>query len=79
MRIGSVEYFCNCLLKNLKEHVTAPNAEGNCVYCGYVCVKREVTEKDLRTVERWGEEILKKKKEALEILIKDLRHNEKVN
>lgn len=79
MKLGNLEYFCNCLLKDLKDHVTAPTEEGNCVYCGYAVVKREVTPKDIRVESKYKEELYKKKMEALEIFVKDLRYYEKVN
>jgi len=79
MRLGNLEYFCNCLLKDLKEHITASTKDNCCAYCGYAVVKREVTPKDIRVQEKFGEELEKKKMEALEIYVKDIRHNEKVN
>lgn len=79
MKLGNLEYFCNCLLKDLKEHVTAPTKDGNCVYCGYAVVKREVTPKDIRVQDKFGEDLKKKKMEALEIFIKDIRYDDKVN
>lgn len=79
MKVGQIEYFCNCLLKNLKEHVVAKDSEGRCVYCGHHAIKRAVTDSDIRCNEKHGAKLEQLKREHLEIIIKDRRHNEKVN
>lgn len=79
MKKGDITYFCNCLLKNLKDHGTATDSSGNCVYCGHACVRREVTEKDIRNEYKHGKVLLEKKKEALDLLVKEIRHKEKIN
>lgn len=79
MKLGESNYFCNCLLKNLTEHLTAPDSEGNCVYCGHYAIHRTVTEADLRCEERHGVNLNKLKREYLEVLVKDRRYDEKVN
>jgi hypothetical protein len=79
MKLGSLEYFCSCLLPNMKEHLTAPDSQGNCVYCGYHVIQRKVTEADLRAAKFWAETLSEKKREHLELRIKDLRHETKVN
>lgn len=79
MKLGDLEYFCACLLRENKEHKTAATSEGDCVYCGYAVVHRKITEKDLRDHKKYGEELEKRKREALEIFIKDARYNDKVN
>ena len=77
--LNTLRYFCNCLLKNHKEHVVAVDKEEKCVYCGHYAIKRKTTEADLRTDEKYGTEIDAKKREHLEMIIKDRRHGEKVN
>lgn len=79
MKLGRIEHFCNCLLHNLREHVTAIDEEGDCLYCGHVAVKREITEKDIRTDLKYGQELEKKKFEALELYVKEQIHGEKIN
>lgn len=79
MEIGDLEYFCACLLKNNREHVVAADKKGNCVYCRYSALQRRVKESDLRCEDRYGEELDRVKREHLEILMKDRRHDEKVN
>jgi hypothetical protein len=78
MRIGQIKYFCNCLLGS-KDHVTVTSEDEDCLYCGFAAVKREVKDKDIRDAEKHKKELHDKKFEALEIYIKDRRHNEKVN
>ena len=79
MKLGDLEYFCNCMLKNHKEHVTAPDSDGNCCYCGYVAIKRPVTDADLRCALKHGDKLEELKREHLELLVKDRRYDEKVN
>ena len=79
MKLGDLEYFCNCLLKNFKEHTTAPDADGNCVYCGHSAIERQVTQADMRCRDKHGAKIDKLKREHLEMLIRDRRYDEKVN
>ena len=79
MKLGDLEYFCNCLLKNYKEHTTATDSIGKCVYCGHHAIKRKVTLADLRTIDKQGAKIDKLKREHLEMLVKDRRYDEKVN
>lgn len=76
---GDLEYFCNCLLKNYKDHVTAIDKEGCCVYCGYHAVLRHAKAVDVRSETKWKDRIKKAKMEHLELLIKDRRHGEKCN
>ena len=78
MRLGQKLDFCNCLL-GLKDHITVTSEEGDCLYCGFAAVHREVREKDIRDHEKHKQELNKKKMEALEIYIKDLRYGEKTN
>lgn len=77
--LGKIQYFCTCLLKNNKEHVVAVDSKERCVYCVHYAIKRKTTEADLRTAQKYGEEIDTKKREHLEMVIKDRRHGEKVN
>jgi hypothetical protein len=77
--LGELKYFCNCLLKNHKEHKVAVDSDEKCVYCGHYAIKRKVTEADIRTENKYGDKIDRLKREHLEIIIKDRRHNEKVN
>ena len=79
MKLGDMEYFCNCMLKNYKEHLTAPDHSGDCVYCGHAAIKRPVIASDLRTEIKHGANIDKLKREHLEMLVKDRRYDEKVN
>lgn len=79
MKLGEIEYFCNCLLKNLKEHVVAKDKDGKCVYCRHHTIKRCVTESDIKCDEKHGAALDKIKREYLEIIIKDRRHDAKVN
>tara|TARA_R100001244_G_scaffold127320_3_gene97875 strand:+ start:177 stop:416 length:240 start_codon:yes stop_codon:yes gene_type:complete len=79
MILGEMEYFCNCMLKNYKEHVTAPDAQGNCVYCGHCAVHRKIVPSDIRTEEKHGKKIDEKKREHLDMFAKDRRYDEKVN
>ena len=78
MKIGDLEYFCSCLLKNNREHITAADKEGNCVYCRYSAIQRKVKESDLRCEDRYGEKLESIKREYLEITMKDKIHQEKV-
>ena len=78
MKLGQKMDFCNCLL-GLKDHVTVTSEEGDCLYCGFAAVHREVKEKDIRDAKKHEKELHDKKFEALEIYVKDRRHNEKVN
>jgi len=79
VKLGALEYFCNCITKNYKEHVTAPDSEGNCVYCGHHAIKRQITMVDIRYHEKNGDRINLLKREYLEVIIKDRRYAEKVN
>jgi len=79
VKLGELEYFCNCLLKSYREHVTAPDNDGNCVYCGHHAVHRPITDSDIRRDKKYGEKINKLKREYLEVLVKDMRYDEKVN
>ena len=78
MKLGDLEYFCNCLLENYKEHVTAADHAGDCVYCGHCAIKRPVTAADIRTETKYGAKIDRLKREHLEMLVKDRRYEEKV-
>ena len=79
MKLGDLEYFCNCMLKNNKEHVTASTSSGDCVYCGYAVIKRPITEADLRCALKHGDDLEILKREHLEMLVKDRRYDAKVN
>lgn len=79
MIIGENDYFCNCLWSRPTEHITVPDKHGCCVYCGYHAIHREVVDADIRCEEKHGDELNRLKREYLEVIIKDLRHNEKVN
>ena len=79
MKEGDLRHFCNCLLKNHKEHTVAADSKGRCVYCGYHAIERRVTEADIRCEDKYGKKLDTLKREYLEMMIKDRRHNEKVN
>jgi len=79
MKLGENATFCSCLLKNLKEHQTAADDEGCCVYCGYYVINREVTPKDIREAEKFKEELKAKKLQAIDVLAKEKRHGESIN
>jgi len=79
LKEGQLDYFCNCLLTNYKEHTVSADKEGNCVYCGHHALLRPATAVDVRASIKWEERLHKIKMEHLEMLIKDRRHNEKVN
>lgn len=78
MKEGSVHYFCNCLLQNFKDHITAVDNEGCCLYCKHHAVQRKATESDVRGNIKWNDRLQAAKMEHLKILIKDKRHQEKV-
>ena len=84
MKIGDKKHFCTCLLdrpnsEGLKEHVTMPDEEGCCIYCGYYTMERKVTKHDLNTVEKYGRKIEELKKQALDLYAKERIHAEKIN
>ena len=79
LRKGRIEYFCNCLLKNFKEHIVAVDSEDACVYCGYTAIKRGITQVDITSERRHKETLEKLKLEYLDILVKDNNHGEKVS
>jgi hypothetical protein len=62
-----------------KDHLTVTDEEGHCLYCGFAAVKRDVKEKDVRDHAKHEIELERKKFEALEIYVKDLRYEDKVN
>ena len=78
MKIGDVESFCNCLLNNLKDHVTGEDDEGRCVYCRHAVVHRAVTEVDMRCEDTHGEKLHKIKMERLELLIERKKHHKRL-
>lgn len=79
MREGDIEYFCNCLLKGLKEHTVAVDSQERCLYCGHFSVKRPCVESDLRHDKKHGAKLEVIKREYLEMFIKGRRHNETIN
>ena len=78
MKLGDLEYFCNCILKSGKDHVTAVDEDQICVYCGYYSAPRKVTPKDIRRNEQYGTLIEELKQEHLDLIIKAKRHKEKI-
>lgn len=79
MRVGCTGTFCNCLINEITEHFTEQDEEGCCVYCGYHVIERIITKKDTRMRAKNAERMKKLKMEALDVFVKDKRHNEKVN
>ena len=79
MKVGEIKHFCNCLLKNYKEHLTAKDKDDKCVYCRHHVIRRAVTDMDIRCQKEKGDIIEKAKKEYLDVIIKDCRYDEKVN
>lgn len=79
MKRGDIEYFCNCLLKNLTEHIVASDKKGRCVYCGHHTIKRVVTDADVRCHIKNEVKLNEIKTEYLGMALKDRYHNEKIN
>jgi len=79
MKEGDIKHFCNCLLKNYKEHLTSKDEEGKCIYCMHHVIRRRVTSMDIKCEKDHGEFLEEARKRYLEVIIKDKRYNEKVN
>lgn len=79
LREGRIEYFCNCLLKNFKEHIVSVDSDGACCYCGYTAIRRGITRVDITSERRHKATLEKLKLEHLDIMVKDNEHGEKVS